>query len=173
MGVVDYNKDFEFFQQGNRLNTLFEHTDFDHLLANLQDDSSSKLDWIKDRPHHHHHPQPPHLTFVLVWLSLSWGDFITFIDIIRICGHVMDDVITIWWLRESWYDFSPFGWNFRLGVILLVLVSFYILVRSTESWYDFSLPWLKFSSWCDSVWFGVVSYLGAINCILVWFFFFW
>ena len=76
---------------------------------------------------------------VLVWLPLSWRDFITLSDIIRICGHVMDDVITLWWSRESWYDFSP--------------------------------SWLKFSSWCDFVCLGVILHLGAINWILVWFFF--
>ena len=85
--------------------------------------------------------------------------------------------------------FLHLGWNFRLGVILFVLVSFYTLVRSTESWCDFSSPWLifrrsailfdlvlfhilvrstascydLFSSWCDFVWFGVISYLGANN----------
>ena len=76
---------------------------------------------------------------VLVWLPLSWRDFITLSDIIRICGHVMDDVITLWWSRESWYDFSP--------------------------------SWLKFSSWCDFVCLGVILHLGAINWILIWFFF--
>ena len=76
---------------------------------------------------------------VLVWLPLSWRDFITLSDIIRICGHVTDDVITLWWSRESWYDFSP--------------------------------SWLKFSSWCDFVCLGVILHLGAINWILVWFFF--
>ena len=76
---------------------------------------------------------------VLVWLPLSWRDFITLSDIIRMCGHVMDDVITLWWSRESWYDFSP--------------------------------SWLKFSSWCDFVCLGVILHLGAINWILIWFFF--
>ena len=76
---------------------------------------------------------------VLVWLPLSWGDFITLSDIIRICGHAVDDVITLWWSRESWYDFSP--------------------------------SWLKFSSWCDCVCLGVILHLGAINWILICFFF--
>ena len=76
---------------------------------------------------------------VLVWLSLPWSDFITLSDIIRTCGHVMDDVITLWWSRESWYDFSP--------------------------------SWTKFLSWWDFVCLGVILYLGAINRILVWFFF--
>ena len=107
---------------------------------------------------------------VLVWLSLPWRDFITLIDIIRICGHVMSDVITLWWSRESWYDFfsvldeifvlvgfclswcdfTPwcnqpnlgmiflrFGYNFRFSEILFLLVSLYILVWLTASWYDF------------------------------------
>ena len=44
---------------------------------------------------------------MLVWLYSSWRDFVTLSDIIRMCGHVMDDVITLWWSRESWYDFIP------------------------------------------------------------------
>ena len=82
---------------------------------------------------------------VLVWLPLSWRDFITLSDIIRICGHVMDDVITLWWPRESWYDFSP-SWLKFLSCcdFFFVLVSFYTLVRSTESWYYFSSHWLIF-----------------------------
>ena len=150
---------------------------------------------------------------MLVWLSLSWRDFVALSDMIRMCGHVMDDVITLWWSRESWYDFSPsylkfsswcdfvcldaidwilvmiflrLTWNFLLGVIL------FVLIRSTESWYDFSSFWLKFCLgvilfalvlfdilallrfgwlfrlWCDFVWFGGILYLGAVNCILMW-----
>ena len=126
---------------------------------------------------------------VLVWLPLSWRDFITLSDII---GYVVT-----WWMTSSLYGghvnlgmifFRP-GWNFRLGVILFVLVLFYTLVLSTESWYDFSSPCLIFrfsailfdlvlfhilvrstaswydffSSWCDFVWFGVISYLGKNN----------
>ena len=83
----------------------------------------------------------------------------------------MDNVITLWWSRESWYDFFlRLGWNFLLGVILFVLVSFYVLVQSIKSCYDFSPSWLKFSSWCDSVCLGVILCLSAINWILVWFF---
>ena len=109
---------------------------------------------------------------VLVWRSLSWVDFISLSYIIRICGHVMDDIIALWWSRESWYDFFlRLGWNSLLGVILLVLVWFYVLVQSTESWYDFSPSWWKFSSWCDFVSLAVILCLGAINWILVWFFF--
>ena len=77
--------------------------------------------------------------FVLVRLSLPWRDFITLSDIIRTCGHVMDDAITLLWSRESWYDISP--------------------------------SWMKFSSWWDFVCLGVILHLGAINWILVWFFF--
>ena len=73
-------------------------------------------------------------------------------DTIRICGHATDDVITLWWSREFWYDFSPSWLKFLswcdfvcLGVILYHLsvilfdsmVLFYILVQSTASWYDF------------------------------------
>ena len=84
--------------------------------------------------------------WVLVWLSLPWRDFITLSDIIRICCHVLSDVITLWWSRESCYDFFlRLGWNFRLGGILFVLVSFYTLVQLTESWYNFSSFWTQFS----------------------------
>ena len=108
---------------------------------------------------------------VLVWLPLPWRDFITLSDIIRICGHVMDDVITLWWSRESWYNFSPSWLKFSswcdfvcLGVILHLGAINWILI-----WFFFALP--NFSFKCDFVWFGVVSYLGAINGTLVWFLF--
>ena len=78
---------------------------------------------------------------VLVWLSLPWRDFITLSDIIRICGHVMSDVITLWWSRESWYDFSPSWMKFSswcdfvcLGVILHLGAINQILV-----WFSFVL----------------------------------
>ena len=126
---------------------------------------------------------------VLVWLPLSWRDYLTLRDIIRICGHVMDDVITLWWSRESWYDFFPSWLKFSSWCDFVCLGVISHLVRSTESWYDFSSPWLifrlsailfdlvlfhilvrstaswydLFSSWCDFVWFGVISYLGAKN----------
>ena len=41
---------------------------------------------------------------VLVWLSLPWRVVINLSDIIRICGHVMSDVITLWWSCEPWYE---------------------------------------------------------------------
>ena len=143
--------------RGDQLNRVFEHADFDNLLAKMHDDPSCKFYWIKSPPN-------------------RW----------------MDDVIPLWWSRESWYDFSPSWlkfsswWDFfltwchftpwcdqlkletwydfsspwlifRLSAILFDLVLFHILVWSTASWYDF------FSSWCDLVWFGVISYLGANN----------
>ena len=106
-----------------------------------------------------------------VTFSLPWRDFIvTLSDIIQICGHAMSDVITLWWSRESWYDFFlRLGWNFRLGGILFLLVSFYTLVQSTKSSYDFPSFWIQFSFQWDFISFGVVRYLGVINCILVWF----
>ena len=67
--------------------------------------------------------------------------------------------------------FLSLGWNFRLGVILFVFLSFYVLVQWNESWYDFSPSWLKFSFWCGFVCLGVILCIDAINCNLVWFFF--
>ena len=80
----------------------------------------------------------------------------------------MDDVITLWWSRESWYDFSlRLGWTF-------VLV-----------W--FCLSFCHFMSWCNEmnlgtiflrlgwnfrfVCLGVMLCIDAINCNLMWFFF--
>ena len=74
----------------------------------------------------------------------------------------------LWWSRESWYDFFlRLGWKFRLGGILFVLVSFYTLVQSIESWFYFPSFWTQFSFLWDFISFGVVSYLGMLNCILV------
>ena len=108
---------------------------------------------------------------VLVWLSL-------FLDRFYYLGLHHSDMrsrdewrhhgMVVMWILV-WF-FLRLGWNFLLGVILFVLVSFYVLVQSTESWYDFSLSWLKFSYWCDFVCLGVTSCLGAINWTLVWFF---
>ena len=100
---------------------------------------------------------------MLVWLFVLDG--FCYIDIIRMCGHVMNDVNTLWWSRESWYDFSPSWlkfsswWDFVcLGAIDWILV-----------WFFFVLA--KILVLVGPVWFGVDSYLGANNCILVWFFF--
>ena len=73
---------------------------------------------------------------VLVWLSLLWRDFITSSDI-RICGHVMSDVITLWWSRESWYDFFS------------VLEEIFVLVR-------FCLSWCHFTPWCNQLNLGMI-----------------
>ena len=71
------------------------------------------------------------------------------------CHHfIVIAWILVWLFSLSWFKFS---W-----------CDFVCLVRLTETWYDFSSSWLKVSSGCD--FFGVVSYLDAINCILVWFF---
>ena len=68
---------------------------------------------------------------VLAWLSLPWRDcYITLSDIIPTCGHVMVDVITLWWSRESWYDFSPSGTKFL-------------------SWWDFVCLGGIFKLWCN------------------------
>ena len=108
--------------------------------------------------------------FLCVGVTVSWIDFITLSYIIRICGHVMDAVITLWWPRESWYVFSP-SWlksssrfDFvRLGVILCLGAIKLILV------------WL-FSVFVEifvlvSLCRGVILCFGAINWILLWFFF--
>ena len=72
-----------------------------------------------------------------MWLSLSWTDFITLSYIIRIYGHVMDDVITLWWSRESWHD------------LLSVLVEIFFLVL-------FCLSWCHFMSWCNQLNLGMI-----------------
>ena len=119
---------------------------------------------------------------VLVWLSLSWRDFITLSDTFRICGHVMDDVITLCWSRESWYDFFlRLGWNFCLGVILYVLVSFYTLVNWILVWFFFALAkffvfvwfcliWCCFISWWDQRHLGTIFFRLVNYLVLVWFF---
>ena len=89
-----------------------------------------------------HKPLSSHNTIArafLLCLCINRCICITFSDIIRICGHVVDDVITLWWSRGSWYNFSP--------------------------------SWMKFSSWWDFVYLGVILHLGQINRILVRFFF--
>ena len=65
---------------------------------------------------------------VLVWFSSPWRDFITLSDIIRICGHVMTYVITLWWAREFWCDFFS------------ILDEIFVLVWFCLSWCHFT-PW--------------------------------
>ena len=97
---------------------------------------------------------------VLVWLSVPWRDFITLSDIIRTCGHVMDDVITmvvtwilVWFFSAldeifvlvgfclSWCDFIPWCNQPNLGMIFLRLGRiFFFLVGFCLSWCDF-IPW--------------------------------
>ena len=89
--------------------------------------------------------------FVLVRFCLSWCHFIPWCDQPNL-GMI----------------FLRFGYNFRFSEIIFLLVLFHILVRSTASWYDFPSFCYALSSKCDFVWFGVILYLGAINCILVW-----
>ena len=48
--------------RGNRLNRLFKHADFDNLLAEMHDDSSSKSYWIKSPPNRPLSPPPPPTT---------------------------------------------------------------------------------------------------------------
>ena len=74
---------------------------------------------------------------VLVWLSLPWKDVITLSDIFRICGHVMSDVITLWWSREPWYDFFS------------VLDKVFVLV-------GFCLSWCHFTPWCNQPNLGMI-----------------
>ena len=74
---------------------------------------------------------------VLVWLSLPWRVFITLSDIIRICGYVMSDVITLWWSRESWYDFFS------------VLDEIFVLV-------GFCLSWCHFTPCCNQPNLGMI-----------------
>ena len=123
---------------------------------------------------------------VLVWVPLSCRDFITLIDIIRICGHVMDDVITLWWSRESWYDFSPSWLKFSswcdfvcLGVILHLGAINWILVWFSSPWLFFCLSAILFdlvlfhilvrstASWYDFFSFGRQFRLGVILSDLV------
>ena len=117
---------------------------------------------------------------VLVWLSLPWRYFIT---LVILFGYAVT-----WWMTSSLYGghvnlgmiFLRLGWNFRLGGIFFDLVSFYTLVRSTETWYDFlrlgkffvlvrfCLIWCCFISWCDQRHLGMISFrLGVILSDLV------
>ena len=105
---------------------------------------------------------------VLVWLSLPWRDFITLSDI-RTCGHVMDDVIPLWWSRESrcdffsvldeisvlvgfclsWWDFIPWCNQPNFGVIFLGFGNNFVLMT-------LDLFWCRFISWCDQLHLGMI-----------------
>ena len=85
-----------------------------------------------------------------------WTFFITLSCIIRTCGHVMDDVITLWWSCESWCDFLRLGRNFCLGGILFVMVWFHTLVQSTESFSEIYFFWCRCISWCDQLHLGMI-----------------
>ena len=74
---------------------------------------------------------------VLVWLHLPWRDFITLSDIIRKCGHVMYEVVTLWCSRESWYYFFS------------VLDEIFVLV-------GFCLSWCHFRPWCNQANLGMI-----------------
>ena len=93
------------------------------------------------------------VTCVLEWilclglLFVCWCDFLgrDLLPWVILFGYMVT-----WRMTSSLYGghvnlgmiFFRLGWNFCLGVILFVLVSFYTLVRSTESWYDFlRLDW--------------------------------
>ena len=106
---------------------------------------------------------------VLVWLSLPRRDFITLSDIIRTCGHVMDDVITLWWSRESWYDFSSSwtkflsSWDFvclgvilYLGAIKRILVWFFFVLDTSFVLVRLYFFWCRFISWCDQLHLGMI-----------------
>ena len=74
---------------------------------------------------------------VLVWLSLPWRDFITLSDIIRICGHVMYDVIL-------------YGGHVNLGMIFFsVLDEIFVLV-------GFCFSWCHFTPWCNQPNLGMI-----------------
>ena len=74
---------------------------------------------------------------VLVWLSLPWRDFITLSDIIRICGHVMSDVITLRWFVNLCMIFFS------------VLDEIFVLV-------GFCLSWCQFTPWCNQPNLGMI-----------------
>ena len=96
------------------------------------------------------------------WSRASWSEFyvlvhflcddVTFFALERLEWYYSDmrsrDVWRHHFMVVTWilvWFFLRLGWNFRLGVILFVLVSFYTLVQSTKSWYDFPSFWIQFS----------------------------
>ena len=121
---------------------------------------------------------------VLVWLFLPWRDFFTLSDIIRTCSHVMYDVITLWWSRESWYDFSP-SWTKFLSwwdLVCLVVILYLAAINRILVWFFFLLDtmfvlvrlylfWGRFISWCDQLHLGMIflhfTRLFRLSMILV------
>ena len=101
--------------------------------------------------------------WMLVWLSLSWMDFVKLSDIIRMYGHVVDDVITLWWSRGCWYDFSPSWLKFSfwcdficLDVIDWILVWFFFVLAEIWVLVWFCLIWCCFISWCEQMHLGMI-----------------
>ena len=99
---------------------------------------------------------------VLVWLSLPWRDYITLSDIIRICGHVMYDVILYgghvnlgmifspsWMKFSSWWDFVCLGVILHLGAINRILVWFSFVLDTIFVLVRFYFFWCRWLSWCD------------------------
>ena len=97
---------------------------------------------------------------VLVWLSLPWRDFITLSDIIRICGHVMYDVILYgghvilgmifspsWMKFSSWWDFVCLGVILHLGAINRILVWFSFVLDTIFVLVRFYFFWCRWLSW--------------------------
>ena len=117
---------------------------------------------------------------MLVWLSLSWRKFVTLRDIIRMCGHVMDDVITLWWSRVSWYDFSPSWLKFSswcdcvcLDAIDWILVCFFFVLAKLLVVVWFCLIWCCFISWCEQLHLGMIFFVLVDYFALVWFCLIW
>ena len=118
---------------------------------------------------------------VLVWLFLPWRDFITLSDIIRICGHVMSDVITLWWSRESWYDFfypswMKFSswWDFvclgvilHLGVINRILVWFSFVLDTIFVLVRFYLFWLDILVWLTASWYDFFHFVKLFRLSVI------
>ena len=100
--------------------------------------------------------------WVLVWLSLPWRDFITLSDIIRIYGHVMSDVIPLWWSRESWYDF------FSVLDEIFVLVGFCLSWCHYTPWYNQPNLGMIFLRFGYNFRFSAILFLLVSLDILVW-----
>ena len=90
-----------------------------------------------------------------MWSRDGWRHhFMVFTSILVWFFSVLVEIFVLVWFRLSWCHFIPWcnqlnlgmiflrlDWNFRLGVILLVLVLFHILVQSIESYYFFFSFW--------------------------------